>query len=127
MTSDNGYVLTGKYTEPCSFGTDGSAFILKTDSEGNQELIKVFSNCTLYSVQQTSDDGYIAAGIKNGNAWLVKLAGDEKRTGSEGSEGIGFENGESAEYGNTSNSLSAQIRYYVCDIFKGIFQWDYYT
>jgi hypothetical protein len=76
VTQDNGYLLTGKYTESCSYGTDGSSFILKTDSEGNQEWLKVLSNCTLYSVQQTSDGGYVAAGVKSGDAWLVKLAGD---------------------------------------------------
>ncbi len=47
VTQDNGYVLTGKYTESCSYGTDGSSFMLKTDSEGNQEWMKVLSNCTL--------------------------------------------------------------------------------
>lgn len=143
VTSDNGYVLAGKYTEPCSFGPDSAAFILKTDSEGNQEWMKVFSNCTLYSVQQTSDSGYVAAGVKNENAWLVKLANDIEGTEYEGGKNIGSEDdndteyengkdteseyGESIESKNTSDSLSTQIRHYICDIFRGIFQWDYYT
>jgi hypothetical protein len=109
VTSDNGYMLAGKYTESCSFGPGDSAFILKTDSEGNQEWMKVFSNCTLYSVQQTSDDGYIAAGVKNGNAWLVKLVGDKGRI----------------EYENIRDGSSSQIKNSTYNIFYWIFHWDY--
>ncbi|AKB43899.1 hypothetical protein MSKOL_1559 [Methanosarcina sp. Kolksee] len=143
VTSDDGYLLTGRYTEFCSYGTEGAAFILKTDSEGNQEWMKIFSNCTLYSVQQTSDGGYVAAGVKNGNAWLVKLANnregteyeggkntesdDGKDTDYESGKNIESANGESVGYGSTSESLSTQIRHYICDIFRGVFQWDYYT
>lgn len=118
-----------------SFGIDGSAFILKTDSEGNQEWMEVFPNCTLYSVQQTSGNGYIAAGVKNGNAWLVKLASDKESTQyedgknneSESVNGTESENAENVEYGNTSDSFFDQIRYYIYDTFNGFFQWDYYT
>lgn len=135
LTSDDGYVLTGMYNDSWAFETDGDAFILKTDSEGNQEWMKVFLNCTLYSVQQTSDSGYVAAGVKNGNAWLVKLMGDEKDakyetvkdTESENGKETEPENGENKESGNTSDSFSAQVRHYICDIFRGVFQWDYYT
>lgn len=77
LTSDNGYVLTGMYNDSWGFSVDGSAFILKTDANGNQEWIKEISNCTLYSVEQTSDHGYIAAGIKDDRPWIVKLEGDE--------------------------------------------------
>lgn len=121
MTSDNGYLLAGKYTESYSFGTDSTAFILKTDSEGNQEWVKVFSNCTLYSVQQTSDGGYIAVGVKNGNAWLVKLAGNGN-TESEGSKDSESESRGNIESENAPDSFFDQIRYYICDIFRGIFQ-----
>lgn len=107
ITSDNGYVLAGKYTGSCSYGKDGSAFILKTDSKGNQEWMKIFSNCTLYSVQQTSDDGYIAAGVKNGNAWLVKLVDDKG----------------SIEYENIRDYSSSQIKNSTYNIFYWIFHW----
>jgi len=141
LTSDNGYVLAGMYNGSWAFETDDNAFILKTDSEGNQEWIKEFTNCTLYSVQQTSDGGYVAAGVKNENAWLVKLANnregteyeggkntesdDGKDTDYESGKNIESANGESIEYGSTSESLSTQIRHYICDIFRGVFQWDY--
>ncbi|WP_269850998.1 hypothetical protein [Methanosarcina horonobensis] len=94
ITSDNGYLLTGRYNDSSSFVIDGSAFILKTDSEGNQRWIKTLSNCTLYSVQQTLDGGFIAAGVKNENAWVVKLAGD----------------GESVEYEDASEGSFSQIK-----------------
>ena len=76
LTSDNGYILAGMYNDSWSFGMDGSAFILKTDSNGNQEWIKDFANSTLHSVEQTLDNGYVAAGAKDGRAWVVKLEGD---------------------------------------------------
>lgn len=113
MTSDDGYVLTGRYNDSFSYVIDGSAFILKTDSEGNQEWIKVFPNCTLYSGQQTSDGGYIAAGVKNENAWLVKLEGDR--------EGVDYGNGEGVDYKDLSDSSFSPIKNHVYDIFPWVF------
>ncbi|MFY1112054.1 MAG: hypothetical protein AB3K77_10290 [Methanosarcinaceae archaeon] len=111
VTSDNGYVLTGRYNDSSSFVIDGSAFILKTDSDGNQEWLKEFSNCTLYSVQQTSDGGYVAAGVKNENAWLVKLAGD----------GRNAEDRESSiKYNDTADSVFSQILNSIYGISSGI-------
>ncbi|WP_440955576.1 hypothetical protein ACSAZK_00980 [Methanosarcina sp. Mfa9] len=111
MTSDNGYVVTGKYNDSLSFVTGGSAFILKTDSDGNQEWLKELPNCTLYSVQETSDGGYVAAGVKNRNAWLVKLAGD----------GRNIENEEtSIEYNGTDDSVFSQILNSIYGISSGI-------
>ena len=109
ITSDNGYVLTGRYNDSLSFVIDGSAFILKTDSDGNQEWLKEFTNCTLYSVQQTSDGGYVAAGVKNENAWLVKLAGDGRNTENEGS---------SIESDDTSDSVFSQILNYIYGMYQ---------
>jgi len=76
LTSDNGYVMSGMSSSPKFSGSGGKGFILKTDADGNQEWMVEFSNCTLYSVEQTSDNGYIAAGIKDGRPWVVKLEGD---------------------------------------------------
>ncbi|MCC4770689.1 hypothetical protein FXV91_11005 [Methanosarcina sp. DH2] len=113
MTSDSGYVLTGRYNDSSSFVIDGSAFILKTDGEGNQEWIKEFTNCTLYSVQQTSDGGYIAAGVKNGNAWLVKLAGV--------GEGADYKDGKGIEHEDTSEGSFSLIKDYIYDAFPWVF------
>ncbi len=58
QTSNGGYIVTGQ--------SSGSIFLLKTDSEGNEEWEKSFYpgkfNGAGESVQQTSDGGYIITG-----------------------------------------------------------------
>jgi hypothetical protein len=63
QTSDGGYILAGWTT---SFGAGSSDFFLiKTDANGNLQWAKTYggiSHDAAYSVQQTSDGGYIVAG-----------------------------------------------------------------
>jgi len=65
QTSDGGFVIAVN-----------SGRIIKTDSKGNITWEKRINDSKLRSVQQTSDGGYIASGIKNNDVYLVKLSSD---------------------------------------------------
>jgi predicted chitinase len=78
LTSDGGYIIAGGTREEL----DGNyityrAWLIKTDVDGNLLWDKTFESHNgnpglAYSVQPTTDGGYILAGHTFGEAWLIK-------------------------------------------------------
>jgi len=83
QTTDGGYIVAG-YTD--SFGAGGSdAYVLKLNSDGSLAWQKTFGESghdRAYSIQQTTDDGYIVAGYTdtfgadNHDIYVLKLNSD---------------------------------------------------
>jgi len=87
QTSDGGYIIAG-FTS--SYGAGGSdVYLVKTDASGNQQWYQTFGGSDWdggYSVQQTSDGGYIIAGSTSSygagskDVWLIRLEAEISST-----------------------------------------------
>jgi len=78
QTSDGGYIVVGC---TASYGNGFNLWLIKTDEKGNENWSKIFGgsgNDVGWSVQQTTDGGYIIAGHTNSygaghkDIWLIK-------------------------------------------------------
>ncbi|MFB3166589.1 PKD domain-containing protein [Neobacillus sp. 179-C4.2 HS] len=74
QTTDGGYIMTGSTG---SFGLYGNnVYIVKTDGDGNLQWEKITEGNSGYgySIQQTTDGGYVIAGYASDSVYLTKLA-----------------------------------------------------
>jgi parallel beta-helix repeat protein len=74
QTSDGGYIVAGWTNSSGAGGND--YWLVKFDSSGNILWEKTFGGTgddRAYSVQQTSDGGYIVTGRRSSNVWLLKV------------------------------------------------------
>ncbi len=74
QTSDNGYIIAG-FTN--SFGHGYDVYLIKTDASGDTLWTRTYDangEDYSYSVQQTSDSGYIIAGFASyySDVWVIK-------------------------------------------------------
>jgi inosine-uridine nucleoside N-ribohydrolase len=89
QTSDGGYIIAGYTHYPWAPGGNSDVYLVKADSLGNMQWQKTLGGSSWdrgYSVQQTSDGGYIIAGhtcsygAGESDVYLIKVAPENTGT-----------------------------------------------
>lgn len=69
IANDGGYILAGEsFDSIIGYRT----YLVRTDSAGNQIWDSTYSGDVGYSIQQTIDNGFVIAGVKLGDIYLLK-------------------------------------------------------
>ncbi|MCH2023263.1 MAG: hypothetical protein MK207_12360 [Saprospiraceae bacterium] len=140
QTTDGGYIISGSTN---SFGNGGSdVYLIKTDGIGMEQWTKTYGGIgddDGYSVQQTTDGGYIIIGYTNsfGNGdydvYLIKMDDNGIEQWSKTYGGTGFDDGYSVQQtidggyiitGHTNSLGNAFEVYLIKTDGNGVKQWS---
>gem|GEM_PF-1247018 len=70
-TKDGGFIMAGE--TGASIPLLGLFWVVKIDENGQIQWQKTYGQGWVYSIQQTSEGGYVAVGVNKGKPWVVKL------------------------------------------------------
>ena len=128
QTSDGGYIITGYTMDLVYFDED--LLLIKTDENGNEEWSQIYGpdffdeeiSQVGYSVQQTTDGGYIVTGLRKDvlvppDVWLIKTDENGEEEWSQTFGGEGFDVGHSVQQTNDGGYVvTGFTEYFELDI-----------